>query len=122
MSEIDEAAKIITSNVDPGAKIIFGAYNDRKLKPGQLKVIVVAAGFSGLPTKTEVESLSLFPVDNKHPKGSSQGKQDKPQDKSPKPDSKSDAKADKSQDKGEEKEPQGDDIWDIPAFLRKRRK
>ncbi len=131
MSEIDEAAKIITSNVDPTAKIIFGAYNDRKLKPGQLKVIVVAAGFSGVPTRTEAETISLFPIDNPRDKG---GRADAAKahkgggniakepvvndiktDKNPKSDS-------KPQDKPEEKEPQGDDIWDIPAFLRKRRK
>lgn len=125
MSEIDEAAKIITSNVDPTAKIIFGAYNDRKLKPGQLKVIVVAAGFSGIPTKTEAESLSLFPVDNKAHKPVAGGKAspaDNKQDKSAKPEARQPSKEDKPQDKAEEKESQGDDIWDIPAFLRKRRK
>ncbi len=125
MSEIDEAAKIITSNVDPAAKIIFGAYNDRKLKPGQLKVIVVAAGFTGVPSKTEAESLSLFPVDNKHPKAGGSGKApiiNEKQDKSQKSEEKQTPKQDKQQDKMEEKEPEGDDIWDIPAFLRKRRK
>jgi len=47
MVEISEIAKIITENIDPGAKIIFGAYNDRKLKAGQLKVILIATGFNG---------------------------------------------------------------------------
>lgn len=132
MSEIDEAAKIITANVDPAAKIIFGAYNDRKLKPGQLKVIVVAAGFTGMPIKTEADSLSLFPVDNpprlarppvppSRGESSEAGKSQKghapepKQDKSAKPEVKQEARA-------EEKPPEGDDMWDIPAFLRKRRK
>jgi|SRR3989339_655913 len=46
MTEINEAAKIITEAVDPSAKIIFGAYYDKKLKLGQIKVTVIATGFS----------------------------------------------------------------------------
>ncbi|MEK7195721.1 MAG: cell division protein FtsZ, partial [Patescibacteria group bacterium] len=38
MVEVSEIAKIVTENVDSGAKIIFGAYSDRKLKAGQIKV------------------------------------------------------------------------------------
>ena len=47
MTEVNEAAKIVAQTADPGARIIFGAYYDRNLKPGELKVTVVAAGFSG---------------------------------------------------------------------------
>lgn len=47
MTEINEAAKVITESVDPSAKIIFGAYNDKKLKQGQLKITLIATGFSG---------------------------------------------------------------------------
>lgn len=47
MSEINDAAKIVAQTADPGARIIFGAYHDRGLKPGQLKVTIVAAGFNG---------------------------------------------------------------------------
>jgi len=46
MSEIQEAAKIITESVDEYAKIIFGAFHDNRLKKNQLKVTVVASGFS----------------------------------------------------------------------------
>src|SRR3989344_2692474 len=59
MVEVSEIAKIITENVDPGAKIIFGAYSDRKLKAGQIKVTLVATGFNGLSVKRE-SNLSLF--------------------------------------------------------------
>src|SRR5665213_74523 len=38
MTEINEAAKVIAQVADPGARIIFGAYYDRNLKPGQVKV------------------------------------------------------------------------------------
>ena len=44
MTEINEVAKVINASVDPAAKIIFGAYHDRKLRPGQLKVTLVAKG------------------------------------------------------------------------------
>jgi cell division protein FtsZ len=46
MMEIDEAAKVITQSVDPQAKIIFGAVRDKNLN-NELKVTVVATGFSG---------------------------------------------------------------------------
>ncbi len=46
MTEINEAAKVIGQVADPGARIIFGAYYDRTLKAGQIKVTVVAAGFN----------------------------------------------------------------------------
>ncbi len=47
MTEVNDAAKIVAQTADPGARIIFGAYYDRTLKPGELKVTVVAAGFTG---------------------------------------------------------------------------
>lgn len=45
LSEIDEAAKIITQEISPEAKIIFGAVQDEKLKKGEIKVTVIATGF-----------------------------------------------------------------------------
>lgn len=47
MWEVQEAAKIITENVDREAKIIFGAVRDERLKSGQVKVTVIASGFPG---------------------------------------------------------------------------
>ena len=44
MSEIDEAAKVITQQSDPDAQIIFGATIDEKLID-QVKVTVIATGF-----------------------------------------------------------------------------
>jgi cell division protein FtsZ len=46
MSEVNEAAKIITAAADEEAKIIFGAVIDEKLKD-QIKITVVATGFDG---------------------------------------------------------------------------
>jgi len=47
MNEVNDAAKIVAQTADPSARIIFGAYHDRNMKPGELKVTIVAAGFSG---------------------------------------------------------------------------
>lgn len=47
MAEINEAAKIITENIDPNAKVIFGAAQDDKLKKGEIKITVIATGFNG---------------------------------------------------------------------------
>lgn len=46
MSDVNEAAKVITESVDPEAKIIFGAVHDQKLKKGEIKVTVIATGFA----------------------------------------------------------------------------
>lgn len=44
--EVNTVAKIMTQNVDPKAKIIFGAAQDKNLKKGEIKVAVIATGFS----------------------------------------------------------------------------
>ena len=45
LSEINEAARVITESVSPEAKVIFGAVQDEKLKKGEVKVTVIATGF-----------------------------------------------------------------------------
>lgn len=45
LSEINEAARVITESVSPEAKVIFGAVQDEKLKKGEIKVTVIATGF-----------------------------------------------------------------------------
>lgn len=45
LAEIEEIAKIITQEVSPQAKVIFGAIQDEKLKKGEIKVTVIATGF-----------------------------------------------------------------------------
>ena len=45
LSEINEAAKLITQEVSPEAKVIFGAIQNEKLKKGEIKITVVATGF-----------------------------------------------------------------------------
>ena len=45
LSEIEEMAKIITKEVNPDAKIIFGAVQNQEFKKGEMKVTVIATGF-----------------------------------------------------------------------------
>jgi len=45
LSEIEEVGRIITEQVNPKAKIIFGAIQDEQLPPGEMKVTVVVTGF-----------------------------------------------------------------------------
>ena len=46
MAEINEAARIITEHIDQDAKVIFGAVLDDKVKKGEIKITVVATGFT----------------------------------------------------------------------------
>ncbi len=123
MSEINDIAKVIADSIDSSAKIIFGAYHDRKLKKGQIKVTLIATSFNGgnafvrKPELTSVTNLfgEKVSVDNKvEPKlafasnikeGAVLSKQNV-NDVSNKEDSKKKVA----------------DIWDIPAFLRKKKK
>ncbi len=45
MTDVNEAAKVITESIDPDAKIIFGATHDNRLKKGEVRVTVIATGF-----------------------------------------------------------------------------
>lgn len=60
MAEINEAAKIITDKIDPDAKVIFGAVQDDKLKKGEIKITVIATGFSSSLSKKAVTGPTLF--------------------------------------------------------------
>lgn len=68
MSEVNEAAQIITEAIDRDARVIFGAVIDDKLKKGEVKITVVATGFEGVPSEAQpalVESGSFFKAKDK---------------------------------------------------------
>jgi len=112
MCEINEAARLISENVDQSAKIIFGAYRDRKLKNGQLKITLIATNFNGvLSNKNGFLMSSLFP---------SQDVESSKKAVSEKNNSERDQKIDLS--KKSNKETEDREILDIPAFLRKRKR
>ncbi|HWA64314.1 MAG TPA: cell division protein FtsZ, partial [Candidatus Paceibacterota bacterium] len=71
MAEINEAARIITANVDPDAKVIFGAVLDDKLKKGDLKITVVATGFiNNQPGTLRPAAASGFGIHTEHEESS----------------------------------------------------
>jgi cell division protein FtsZ len=51
MFEIQDAAKLITESIDPNAKVIFGTVRDERLKKNELKITVIASGFSDISNK-----------------------------------------------------------------------
>ncbi|MEK7590556.1 MAG: cell division protein FtsZ [Patescibacteria group bacterium] len=106
MNEINEVAKVIAENVDPAAKIIFGAYHDRKIKNGRIKITLIAAGFNGHVIKDhEPASSTLFGL----PSINEQSNQEEREAKKEKKEKPKDSKEKDS------------DIWDIPTFLRKKK-
>ncbi len=66
MGEINEAAKLVQSVVDPEAKMIIGTYHDRKLKDNQIRVTLIATGFDGVRS----EQKPLFDDDEPLPRTS----------------------------------------------------
>ena len=45
LSEIEEIGEIITQEINPEAKVIFGAVQSEILKKGEIKVTVIITGF-----------------------------------------------------------------------------
>ncbi len=110
MSEINEAAKIITESIDPEAKVIFGAVIDEKLKKGEIKITVIATGFDEELLKraaeTKIQDISS-PVNHiAHQSHPVEEREKKPLMKP------------KTMPIEEEQESE----WDVPAFIRRKLK
>lgn len=121
MMEVDEAAKLISSAVDPDANIIFGATIDDDLVD-QVKITVIATGFdetkrrlrelSGRPSYSSVTSVAqpqIQPSSGGAPYNASvsqQTQQPPKQTYTPPPPS--------------DELPPEEDEFDIPAFLRQK--
>jgi cell division protein FtsZ len=104
MSEVDEAAKIISSAADPDANIIFGATIDDTMHD-QMKITVIATGFDQarqtlkeFMTPPAVRHMAMEEKENV-----GQTFEKVPVEEPPLP-----------------QEQEEDDTWDIPAFLRNR--
>ena len=101
MSEINEAAKVITESIDSDAKVIFGAVMDDKLKKGEIKITVIATGFDEnllkKSSETKIQDISPINVNNRENKK---------------------APVKFKTDSVEEVENE----WDIPAFIRRKMK
>lgn len=144
MTEVNDAARLVAQMADPGARIIFGAYHDRNLRPNQVKVTLIASGFNGASksslfsnpaslSRSETSSYDgrqavlggsrpdmvapagkIKPVEIR-PKAQAAPKDEGDEEEGVRAVSKPAAKK-------EEKKERDSDIWDIPAFLRRRKK
>jgi len=122
MSEINDIAKAVTSNLDPNARVIFGAYHDKSLKDKSLKVTVVAIGFNGIVTVPRLTQSLFFSSEEKKSDGEISFKQ--PKTSQEKAEERGQASSEKKETK--EKEPKvsldQSEPWEIPAFLRKKKR
>ena len=123
LSEINEAAQLVAQKVDPEAKIIFGAYYDRKLPKNQLKVTLVATGFRGYNTEGV---NSLFSVTRPTSYQRVIGEEAVTSETDEVPPAQIYKPGDDSDDEPHISpiETNDDDMngWDIPAFLRRKKK
>ena len=111
MNEIHEIAKIISEAVDPSAKIIFGAYHDRQMKAGQIKVTIIATGFNGASLKSAGSSAlsNLFTSSERKQPELLNRKDEKEEMDEPRLRVKPEL-------------PKKGDVWNIPTFLRKKKR
>ena len=114
MSEVNDIAKAVAANLDTNAKVIFGAYHDRSLKDKSIKVTVIATGFNGV-FSTRLVTPTLF-MSDEIPKAT------KPTPNTNESKEKQ-APVAKEAEKNAKSAPEEDDeSWEIPAFLRKKKK
>jgi len=99
MSEIQNAANVITSSIDSDAKVIFGAIKDNNLRKNEIKITVIASGFQQeknskkLPLFQNIDNIKEKEENKKRPEISKK-----------------------------QEEPKEEDEWDsVPAFLRRKK-
>lgn len=142
MTEIQEAAKVITESVDNNARVIFGAIIDPKLRKGEIKITVIASGFPNtgrsankirpnLEDKKQVElddteEDTLFTTEGEDDKFSDSVRKDKAGTERAIFNTVLDEKArnvsvkrDESQSKYTPEDDDDDDLGVIPSFLRR---
>lgn len=110
MTEVDEAAKIISTAADPDANIIFGATINENMHD-QLRITVVATGFD--QTKQRLQQFVIQqpqPQVNNTPLTAASGPLE----------TTSQQQNQQNQNQPEEPKEKKEDDWDIPAFLRQR--
>jgi cell division protein FtsZ len=131
MSEINEAAKIITENADSGARIIFGAYFDRKVPKGNIKINLIATGFNGLSSivREREKDVTLFTphVNEEEKRAKTISAEEIDNSRKEKIENlftsgEMRKEVPKKEDVSEDEEGGGTDMWDIPAFLRRKKK
>ncbi|MEK7571664.1 MAG: cell division protein FtsZ [Patescibacteria group bacterium] len=111
MTEVDEAAKIISSAADPDANIIFGATINESMHD-QIRITVVATGFD--QTKQRLQQFVIQDKPKPAPATSVSGIM-------PSNSSNTIVSQQNDDDQNQPKKKENpEDEWDIPAFLRQR--
>ncbi len=119
MSDVNEAAKIITASADEDAKIIFGAAIDHKMKD-ELKITVVATGFDGRIGGGERLTSENSYSPNKYITEKEKEEKEKVSRFKSKPSPLKAAQAEPAKKKPTATESDEDDELGIPAFIRKK--
>src|SRR6266568_6540219 len=134
MTEVDEAAKIISAAADPDANIIFGATIDETMHD-QIRITVVATGFDQAKQRLQqfvipqpTPQLSQTPLSRQQdpfmqPQQQNQNSQQQQQDSDDQnlnPFSAQQPVQQQQQQDDKKDEKSAEDEWDIPAFLRQR--
>ncbi|MEK7189918.1 MAG: cell division protein FtsZ [Patescibacteria group bacterium] len=133
MHEVAEAAKVITGNADPGAKVIFGSVIDDNLKD-EIRITVIATGFDHRELPAPSYAKSSFrespnytaPVSSLKSSLFSAGsifrkdKEEKKEDNSSVAAGAQFQKKSLKKEEPEEEELSADEELEIPAFIRKK--
>ena len=129
MMEINQAAQVITDSVDKEAKIIFGAVHDPRLKKGEIKITVIAAGFGGAMNAISAKNIfsgRAMPVTNQIIKDAV----DSPINRAEIKYKQFEQAAADQEKKQEQKGSRAfapeiikimDETWDVPAFIRRKK-
>lgn len=129
ITEIQEAAKVVTESIDKDAKVIFGTIHDDRLKKGEFKVTVIATNFpTDIPRKTLFAGTSVAaPQSKEKEEPTPVVRRETPPQQSPTP---REPVASIDMQKRVEKKPEPEEIiiddneddWSaIPAFLRRKK-
>lgn len=118
MTEVNDIAKAISGGLDSNARVIFGAYYDRGLKDKAIKVTVIATGFNGMFGGERRGLPTLFMAAEPKKKENEPAAPVTPvmplevvdEDVREKPG------------KGTAGKAEGGESWEIPAFLRKKKR
>ncbi|MBI5732739.1 cell division protein FtsZ [Candidatus Jorgensenbacteria bacterium] len=125
MAEINDIAKAIAANLDQNARIIFGTYYDRALRDKSIKVTVIATGFNGMFSRSAPTSPTLFIGNDFMNKvtGGGEGAPG-PREKKEKTEKGSEEEPPTLEKQSKQSKAQADksEAWEIPAFLRKKRR
>ncbi len=121
MHEINEIASQIAESADPSAKIIFGTYQDRKINKGQIKVTLIATGFSNALLRDMRFMPGIFSADDDYLLKSSALPFDK-NEKSLEETKKEEKSNEKNKNIKAVEEEDKEKEWEIPTFLRRKKR